>query len=50
MLLVIQDKELAGDVRNWTTRSLTEGIRRRAREVTVVEHLGDETLRTAGGG
>ena len=50
MLLVIQDKGLAGDVRNWTTRSLTEGIRRRAREVTVVEHLGDETLRTAGGG
>ncbi|MDE0170514.1 MAG: ATPase, T2SS/T4P/T4SS family [bacterium] len=50
MLLVIQDKRLAPDVVDWTTRALTAGVRRKAPTVAVVEHLGDEALRTAMGG
>ena len=50
MLIIIQDKRLSSDVREWTTRSVTAGVRSKARGVAVVEHLGDEALRTAVGG
>ena len=50
MLLVIQDKRLAADVTDWTTRAVTAGVRRKAPTVAVVEQLGDEALRTAMGG
>ena len=49
MLLVIKDKRLAPEVTEWIARNLADGVRRKEREVALVETLGDEALRTARG-
>ena len=49
MLLIVQDRQLTADVVEWTTRTVAAGVRSKERGVVLVEHLGDEALRTAAG-
>lgn len=49
MLLIIKDGRLAPEATEWIARNLTDGVRRKERGVVLVETLGDDALRTAGG-
>lgn len=49
MLMLIQDRRLAPEVREWITRTTTAGVRSKESGVVVVESLGDEALRTSKG-
>lgn len=49
MLLIIKDGRLAPEATEWIARNLSDGVRRKERGVVLVETLGDDALRTAGG-